>query len=386
MKTRITDLFGIQYPIIQGAMQWLSKPKLAAAVSNAGGLGTINMTTYDTPEAFQQDIQLLKTLTDKPFCVNLSLLPDTKPDGPIKGFLQAITEEKVRIVETAGSSPKPFMDTLKGAGCLVMHKIPDSRFAHTAQEVEAIRSVGSTTAIQQQLRQAMADFSSSLVLRASYFTGDIDSVRSMAAQAYFDTPHAAFGMPDIQVALYPDSGTQRILEITLQWPEDQASLAARSEELVALALQLLRNAPPAGDSYTPGELVAILRQTAAPMDSAGAGDPYSALTGQPANLLAHTLALELLLQQAGFDVTLVNGIANGSDTCWLILDAGEGYRHLLLTDEEPTLYTDLELTALGYLWNSDLYPDCVDYGIAPSAAETPGSSADGTQSAQTTEG
>ena len=111
MKTRITDLFGIQYPIIQGAMQWLSKPKLAAAVSNAGGLGTINMTTYDTPEAFQQDIQLLKTLTDKPFCVNLSLLPDTKPDGPIKGFLQAITEEKVRIVETAGSSPKPFMDT-----------------------------------------------------------------------------------------------------------------------------------------------------------------------------------------------------------------------------------------------------------------------------------
>ena len=53
MKTRITDLFGIQYPIIQGAMQWLSKPKLAAAVSNAGGLGTINMTTYDTPEAFQ---------------------------------------------------------------------------------------------------------------------------------------------------------------------------------------------------------------------------------------------------------------------------------------------------------------------------------------------
>ena len=259
-------------------------------------------------------------------------------------------------------------------------------YSHTAQEVEAIRSVGSTTAIQQQLRQAMADFSSSLVLRASYFTGDIDSVRSMAAQAYFDTPQAAFGMPDIQVAIYPDSGTQRILEITLQWPDDQASLAARSEELVALALQLLRNAPPAGDSYTPGELVAILRQTAAPMDSAGAGDPYSALTGQPANLLAHTLALELLLQQAGFDVTLVNGIANGSDTCWLILDAGEGYRHLLLTDEEPTLYTDLELTALGYLWNSDLYPDCVDYGIAPSAAETPGSSADGTQPGQTTEG
>ena len=144
MKTRITDLFGIEYPIIPGAMQWLSKPKLAAAVSNAGGLGTINMTTYDTPEAFQEDIQLLKKLTDKPFCVNLSLLPDTKPDGPIKGFLQAIVDEKVRIVETAGSSPKPFMDLLKGAGCVVMHKIPDSRFAHTAEEVgcDAVCIVG----------------------------------------------------------------------------------------------------------------------------------------------------------------------------------------------------------------------------------------------------
>lgn len=144
MKTRITELFGIEYPIIQGAMQWLSKPKLAAAVSNAGGLGTINMTTYDTPEAFQADIQLLKSLTDKPFSVNLSLLPDTKPDGPIKGFLQAIVDEKVHIVETAGSSPKPFMDLLKSNGCVVMHKIPDSRFAHTAEEVgcDAVCIVG----------------------------------------------------------------------------------------------------------------------------------------------------------------------------------------------------------------------------------------------------
>ena len=144
MKTRITELFGIQYPIIQGAMPWLSKPRLAAAESNAGGLGTINMTTYATPEDFQAAIQELKSLTDRPFSVNLSLLPDTKPDGPNKGFLQAVVEEKVKIVETAGSSPAPLMDTLKGAGCLVMHKIPDSRFAHTAQEVgcDAVCIVG----------------------------------------------------------------------------------------------------------------------------------------------------------------------------------------------------------------------------------------------------
>ena len=98
-------------------------------------------------------------------------------------------------------------------------------YSHTAQEVDAIRSVSGTTAIQQQLRQAMANFSSSLVLRASYFTGDTDSVHSMAAQAYFDTPQSAFGMPDIQVTLYPDIGTQRILEISLHWPEKQDSLS-----------------------------------------------------------------------------------------------------------------------------------------------------------------
>lgn len=144
MKTRITELFGIEYPIIQGAMQWLSKPKLAAAVSNAGGLGTINMTTYPTAEEFRDAIRELKSLTDKPFSVNLSLLPDTKPDGPIRQYLQAVVDEKVRIIETAGTNPEPLMPILKGAGCLVMHKVPDSRFAKTAEAVgcDAVCIVG----------------------------------------------------------------------------------------------------------------------------------------------------------------------------------------------------------------------------------------------------
>ena len=246
------------------------------------------------------------------------------------------------------------------------------RYSHTAEEVWAIRSVSGATAIQQQLRQAMEVFSSSLVLRASYFTGDTDSVRSMAAQAYFDTPQAAFGMPEIQVALYPDSGTQRIVEISLLWPQSQRNLILRSRELTALASQLLQESPPAGeDGYAPAELTALLRQTAAPVDSAGAADPYSALSGQSANLLAHALALELLFQLAGFDVTLVNGMAGGGSASWLIVDAGEGYRHLLLTDQETTLYTDLELTAMGYVWDTDLCPDCVDYDAATTASGAP---------------
>ncbi|MEG1999776.1 MAG: nitronate monooxygenase [Evtepia sp.] len=144
MKTRITELFGIQYPIIQGAMQWLSTPNLAAAVSNAGGLGTINMTSYPDPELFRAEIKRMKRLTNKPFSVNLSLLPDTKPDGPIKQYLEAVVQEGVKIVETAGTSPAPLLPILKDAGIIVMHKVPDVRFAVTAESigVDAVCIVG----------------------------------------------------------------------------------------------------------------------------------------------------------------------------------------------------------------------------------------------------
>lgn len=241
-------------------------------------------------------------------------------------------------------------------------------YSHTAQEVEAIEFVTGATAIRQKLRLAISSLSSALVLRASYYPGTEDDIRAMAVQAYYDTPQSAFGMPDIQVSLYPDSGPQRVVEVLFQWPQGRSELAEQSAALLATARQLLESQPPAGQHYTPGELTAVLRSAAAPMDSAGAGDATSALKGLPANQLGHALALELLFQLAGTDVTLVTGMAGGGDCCWLIVDAGEGYRHLLLTEEEPLLYTDLELTGMGYLWNSDLYPDCVDYDADLSGA------------------
>ena len=141
---KLNELLGIEFPIIQGGMANIATGEFAAACSNAGALGVIATGGMLEADLLRKQIRICKSLTDKPFSVNLSLLPDTKPDGPIKGFLQAIVDEKVRIVETAGSSPKPFMDLLKGAGCVVMHKIPDSRFAHTAEEVgcDAVCIVG----------------------------------------------------------------------------------------------------------------------------------------------------------------------------------------------------------------------------------------------------
>lgn len=243
-------------------------------------------------------------------------------------------------------------------------------YSHTAQEVDAIQLVTGTSSIRQKLQQAVSAFSSSLVLRSSYFTGGESDVRAMAVQAYYDTAQSAFGMPDISVAVYPDSGAQRIIEVTFRWPESQEKLTERSVDLLVLARQLLGADPPAGESYTPQELTAILQANTSAMDPGGASDPYSALSGADSNQLAHTLALELLFQLAEIDVTLVTGMDSLGDTCWLIVDTDVGYRHLLLTAEEPQLYTDLELTALGYLWNGDLYPDCVDYDADLSGAQS----------------
>lgn len=234
-------------------------------------------------------------------------------------------------------------------------------FSRSADEVDAIEFVSGSSAIRQKLRLVMAQAAPSLLLRVSYFTGDEDSVRAMAAQAYYDTPQTAFGMPDIQVSVYPDSGAQRIVSINFQWPDTQEELLRRSQTLLQAANDLLEASPPAEESYTPAELAGLLSQTALPMDPAGASDPYSALTGESANQLAHTLAMELLCQQAGIDATLVTGFADGNSTCWLIVDAGDGYRHLLPSAEGVQLCTDLEMAGLGYLWTSDLYPDCVDY-------------------------
>lgn len=243
-------------------------------------------------------------------------------------------------------------------------------YSHTAQEVDAIQLVTGTSSIRQKLRQAIASFSPSLTLRSSYFTGGEDTVRAMAVQAYYDTPQSAFGLPEISVAVYPDSGAQRIIEVSFQWPESQTRLTERSIALLVAARQMLGANPPAGETYAAEELAEIFRANTAAMDPGGSSDPTSALSGADANQLAHTLALELLFQQAKLDVTLVTGMDSRGDTCWLIVETGAGYRHLLLTDDGPQLCTDLEMTGLNYLWDRDLYPDCVDYGADLSGAES----------------
>jgi nitronate monooxygenase len=134
LKTRITELFGIEHPIIQGGMHYVGFAELAAAVSNAGGLGTITGLTQKTPEKLADEIARCKDMTDKPFAVNLTFLPTVNaPDYP--GYVKAIIEGGVKIVETAGRNPAEVMPFLKDAGIKVIHKCTSVRHALKAQSI-----------------------------------------------------------------------------------------------------------------------------------------------------------------------------------------------------------------------------------------------------------
>jgi nitronate monooxygenase len=133
-KTKVTELLGIEHPIIQGGMMWVSRAELVAAVSNAGGLGILTALTFPTPEELVAEIRRTKELTDKPFGVNITVLP-TLRQVDYGAYLDAVIGEGIGIVETAGRSPEPFMERLKSARIKVIHKCTAVRFARTAERV-----------------------------------------------------------------------------------------------------------------------------------------------------------------------------------------------------------------------------------------------------------
>lgn len=134
MKTRITELFNIQHPIVQGGMHFVGFAELAAAISNAGGLGCITGLTQRSPADLANEIARCKDMTDKPFAVNLTFLPTvSSPDYP--GYVQAIIDGGVTVVETAGRNPVEVMPYLKDAGIKVIHKCTSVRHALKAQSI-----------------------------------------------------------------------------------------------------------------------------------------------------------------------------------------------------------------------------------------------------------
>ncbi|WP_338770038.1 nitronate monooxygenase family protein [Nocardia vulneris] len=134
LRTRFTETFGVEHPIVQGGMMWVGRAELVAAVANAGGLGFITALTQPTPEDLRREIARTRELTDKPFGVNVTILPSINPP-PYAEYVQAIVESGVKIVETAGSNPEPFLPYYKDAGIKVLHKCTSVRHALKAQRI-----------------------------------------------------------------------------------------------------------------------------------------------------------------------------------------------------------------------------------------------------------
>lgn len=144
LKTRVTEILGIKYPIIQGGMLWISSAGLAAAVSNAGGLGIITSANFKDGDELRKEILRVKELTDQPFGVNISLFPAVRP-LPNSEFVDVVAEERVAAVETSGvRSPEEFLPRLHAAGVKVIHKAATVRHAYKGEQVgaDAVTIVG----------------------------------------------------------------------------------------------------------------------------------------------------------------------------------------------------------------------------------------------------
>jgi nitronate monooxygenase len=143
-KTKITEMLGIEHPIICGGMQWISRAEIVAAVGNAGGIGFITAESLETPEDLREEIKKTRELTDKPFGINLSMVPELGPPERTLKFCDVVVEEGVTVVETAGRSPEPLMPRLKEGDVKVIHKLTSVKHALSAQRlgVDAVTMIG----------------------------------------------------------------------------------------------------------------------------------------------------------------------------------------------------------------------------------------------------
>jgi nitronate monooxygenase len=127
-------MFGIKYPIVQGGMQHLGVPEFASVVCNAGGIGTLNITCYANPEEFREAVREMKRLTDKPFIVNISLVPSLTRGEEIFRYIDVCIEEGVAAIETAGADPSEFISYIKENGIKLIHKTPSAKIAKRMEE------------------------------------------------------------------------------------------------------------------------------------------------------------------------------------------------------------------------------------------------------------
>lgn len=244
----------------------------------------------------------------------------------------------------------------------------DLLYSRSAQEVEGIVPVTGLGGLQTAFSEAVAALDEQAAIRAARFSWTEQELSELFWTAYYGQPLYAVPGSQVSFTFYPDTGTQRIIELSILWPQTVQELAQRAERLERAALQALAALPAAGQAPTLSEVAGALGSTAV-YDPQGSPDPEQALAGDPANGLGLALAMELLCHQAGLEAFLVQGASPQGQEPWLIVEQGEGYRHLLVSDlaaflvgglGELPLYTDQELAQMGHSWPQSFYPVCSD--------------------------
>lgn len=227
-------------------------------------------------------------------------------------------------------------------------------YRRTMDQVDSMVRVTGTSAIRTELREALNAFAGEVVLRVAYFAGDADTIGSLIRQAYYDNPSAAFGFPQVEIAIYPETGRERVVEILLTYPESAEELQRKREELEEKLEQLplpgLYNL-----SHYPEETALEMARTlleSTSYDPEGGATPYAALAEGQADSEGMALAYALYSREAGLTCEVVEGTRNGEPWFWDRVDlAGWEAQYLDLSEGAALLRTADELFDLGYRWS-----------------------------------
>lgn len=251
-------------------------------------------------------------------------------------------------------------------------------YRRTREQVAGIVAVTGSSAVRTEIQGALAAFSPEKVLRVSYFTEDAAAIRDLVHQAYYAAPQVALGMPEIEVEIYPSdagyTGSLRIVEIRLTYPEDQETLRAKALALAEEAETLSARTLGLGREAAARSIDALLKERVS-LFPIGKGDirrntAYAALVEEKADSEGLALAFQLLAQRGGLESYVVTGTVGETPHFWNIVGLADGeYRHVDVTAEEGFALSDADLTALGYRWDRSAYRPCGAQPPAEPSAE-----------------
>ena len=229
-------------------------------------------------------------------------------------------------------------------------------YRRSAEQIAAVTTVTGSGAIRAELLDALDGFVPETVFQINYFdeTQDADYIRDLIREAYYDLPTAALGMPEVQVNLYPDSGSRRVVEVFFTYPEDPEVLSAKRVRLEEAVLDLA-DTQAQGDDL-PAALFQALRSQVQTAEEGSTA--YAALVEGAADSQGMALAYKALCDQAGVECQVVEGTLDGAPHFWTIVAWGNGNRHVDPSWGEGLLLDDAQMAAAGYLWDTAAYPVC----------------------------